>query len=762
MDRRIDMKIKFKIPFNDILINKKRKMIALSVSAVILCSFIFSGYIAFAELSKATNEDTMQKEFEKYKFSNLKTASTIYEVPDPGDENRMTAISVEGILAQKESRMCFSGFGSIPMDFKTELISDYGIKFDTSKTLLDVIKMYKNEFNGYVTYQVNEKADDDALNPQITSSINKACTLAAAKQLIIVRKDSEFEKQLISIGLTKKADAVEDYEREIDVFRACKDQLAKKAIVSQPYRNEAIRDLGIAMKAPVYYANNDEELSEIYEWLDPMAVSLGWYRDEVGGVAKASQYGIITIPSDHAWQMTVMAGLPSQRMQQKPYISHETGDKHKHYVCFMLSDGDNLQIHVNSYRNNDFGESWRGTIPFGWSVPPSMITFAPNIFKWYYKRGTNNDCFLGGVSGAGYINPAYMPKEDLKKFAELNAKYLRQAGLDINIMLMDASESGLLNKNVQGMNNLYDITKIYSAYKEVKGGFLYYGSGYSPDTSLGATFWNYGKPYVAIRGSSWDHPVEQLAYRINHYTRDITKVESYSAINCQITSAGAYIQQFMKLKDDDVVVVTPREFIDIMTRNVTDKTTKVYLDDVDNYDWNKVLNNDGGLSAAGYDAESFKKQPVSDKTSFDFNNGFQGWIAKANNGGNDSISLEIDNNMKVVRTDGSKFGSDKMTPNTYMYNKIKIPSNATKLYYTGKYNDSAVAIHLVDANGKFIELQKYTVKDCSTYTTFDVDISKYKGQEVTIIYEARDSVKLTGSKSDGSGEFGWLSKIEIK
>lgn len=728
-----------------------------TICSIVIVALMVSTLALVGKVRSLNSGIIPEGEFTDY-FHDLTTADTVYEI-DASDEELWTAVSLQGILAQKEARIIINP----PEDWKNIMISDYGIEF-VSIGLWDAVEKFKGELNGIVTFQKYDAASSD-LYPEISSSSNKACMLSAMEQYLMV-EESLLEKAE-SLGLEKKADAVTDYEREIDIFREYKDEMNSKYIVQQAYDNTGVRDLGIALKAPFFAASDEDELREIYEWVDDCGVSLGWHNEEVAGVGMASQYGIMTLPSDHAANLSVYAGLPNEKLRQKPYIARERDSKNTHYVTFLLSDGDNLQLHVNSYRTGNFASSVRGSIPFGWSTSPSLASMAPNIQKWYYKEATNNDDFIAAVSGVGYVNPALMPAESLKKYTQITADYMRQNDIATTVLLMDTPEEMLIDPEETQINTLFDITKDFAEHKAIKGGFLYYGNLYCPVRTPGAVFWNYGKPFVAIRETLWgqgekSQAMEKMAYRINHYTKDATKVEGYTAINVQYWEYSIDdVAKMVEMFDDDVVVVTPREFVDIMSRNVTDKTTKLELDDLYAYDWDEIFG-ENYQSTAWLDMDAIESQPVSDKLDFDFSLGMEGWKARIGGAAYDKAQLQIESGKKVLSTDGSKFGSDDPVPNAYFFNKVKLPDKSkVVMKINAKYNDSAVRVQVLDSAGKLHTVQDYIVKN-NDYETWEVDLSEFSGQTVTVIYQGRDSCGIEGSQGSGTGEVSYISRITFE
>lgn len=740
-------------------------------------------------------------------FEKLKTADTIYEVTGYiTQEEKLMLVSLQGILAQAESRIAIS----LPEDFKEDIINDYGREI-VPATPWELVDMFKDEVNGYVTYDI---APDglESLYEDVATSRNKASTIAGADKCIMIR-EGEFEELAKEHGLEKRWDAVDDFYSEYDAFEYFKDKLNPNYITIQDPTNSASRDIGIALRSPFHYVrSNDGKLDEadlqdqdkILQWMNSGGAALGWHADEVGGVARCSRYGVMTLPSDHADNLTVYAGLESIPLEQKPYIVNERTDTNKHYVTIQLTDGDNLQMHVNSYRQGKYAEKYRGDFPFGWSTSPALFTMAPCIQRWYYKHNTFKDDFMGAVSGLGYVNPYEMPKTSLTEYGELTGQYMEANDLKTLALLMDSNENNLLNPdfnndNETGGNNLWTITEAFSSQDSITGGFLYFGDKYRSTQAPGGVIWSNGKPFVMLRETIWgktkvdsvndasgvessyrDVTLEAIAHRVNNYSTDATKVEGYSAICLAYWDYNlSDVDKLIKMFDEDVVVVGPTEFIDIMTRNVTDKTTKLKLDDNTSYNWQNVFGSTYQQST-WMDKEAMLAQSPTEQLSFDFDDGLQGWKPCVTTFGQNGVAaLRVDGDQRVYYYNGTVKGGSIETPdaadakraipNTYLYNKIVLPDkdNLT-MEITGKWNDSAYRVEVMDEEGNIETVKGFTVmNNPNEYQTISIDMSKYKGQTLTIMLEGRDNYGFKyengeESTSRGTIKTGKIASIEFK
>ena len=126
---------------------------------------------------------------------------------------------------------------------------------------------------------------------------------------------------------------------------------------------------------------------------------------ESDGVTLGSRFGKVTLVSDLIANLSVQSGVPADKLMQKPRKPAPPLDKNKVYVCFTMSDGDNLCT-WHSYFRRYFNDPVRGEFPVGWGMAPAIRDLAPSWARWYYEQATPNDEFFCDVSGVAYMYPS--------------------------------------------------------------------------------------------------------------------------------------------------------------------------------------------------------------------------------------------------------------------------------------------------------------------------------------------------------------------
>ena len=80
--------------------------------------------------------------------------------------------------------------------------------------------------------------------------------------------------------------------------------------------------------------------------------------------------------------------------------------KNKHYVAFVMSDGDNVQwLEREFFTTSTFGQRQASKLDYKmrWTFSPSLAELCPDAAEKIYS-GVKHDYFISGVSGIGYAN----------------------------------------------------------------------------------------------------------------------------------------------------------------------------------------------------------------------------------------------------------------------------------------------------------------------------------------------------------------------
>jgi len=473
-----------------------------------------------------------------------KKTADVVDVFDCGREPKaiqMMLCSLQGIVAQTQPAICLSAH-----NFWFKELEKSGVKTEVQPSWAALLEKHKGAVKGYILCD--------------SETWNMATTFAGIRQGLVVHE--EIESEIKAFGLKKLNDVRGKDLRWFHTFLStkAKGRFAINGIVNIKDDRLAMRDWAIANKfIYVHSGLQPNILEKFYQLVAVGACRYGWndpVDDEFGDVNFAGERGLFTIPTDHTQNLTLISALADPKLFRAapPPVPAVAKIKNKHIVTILVSDGDNLNLMLEGYRDTYFGSSRRGEIPLGWMVPSSSFDLCPTTYKWYCENATDNDVLLGALSGPGYVYPSKMRGVDA--YAKLYDFYNRRAGLKYGV-IMDLPDSQAEQKEVfsQFLNrNSYQEGLFfidYSNYAKWKG------DAYLID----------GKPVVSLRYILWEGQMspEEIKQKLAASPTDPSSPESYSVIMLHLWSYNPdeIVEAFSDLPEN-VELVRPDLFLNMI------------------------------------------------------------------------------------------------------------------------------------------------------------------------------------------------------
>lgn len=542
----------------------------LRISLLVLCTLL--GFLLAAcenkPAAEAANSGVPLAPFQTKKVYVIRMGSNY-------DEGVMVA-GIQGLAAAKGNEHVYvipnHGNGEYTRWLEV-MKKDFGVEDENVFTPWELLKKYDDKISGYILYKTQYKGQFN-----IDPSVNVATSLA--HQLNAVPISTSLEKRAKQAGLKCILDVSEWDEKRLLESKEHMDKIAKNVMLEQkPLFSYQNRDYAIMSNAFTFSTMNTSLRDRILDHLLPNSPVFGWGEDKFrfdGGqgeyafVAQTSKHSCFTIPSDHAANMSVLSGVRMDSIRQKQSLRPEIQAQDKHYVCFMMTDGDNLQWVLGGFnQTNWFGNENRGKFGMGWGLPATMIDIAAPALKWYYEKATDRDSFILQLSGLGYMYPSRFDDGALDQQVSLVNKYMERSGMNI-IQVMD---NGHFN-DAKGRK----IWDKYTAQPNIDA--LFY-IDYSPyHRYKGQIFRSNEKPVISARYSLWRgfNTTERLAAKLNAETVNPGSEEGYSLVCVHAwyeNEAGRMInvmnevnKVYDMLDKSRVEVVTPQEFAQLINRNV--------------------------------------------------------------------------------------------------------------------------------------------------------------------------------------------------
>jgi hypothetical protein len=286
--------------------------------------------------------------------------------------------------------------------------------------------------------------------------------------------------------------------------------------------DETLKDYAVMNRGFVFYtdptavnpyAGNQDHQGRIY----------GWGTSEFDLFWQASQNNQQVVAGDWTWSGSTTAKwnvpLAPQPYHAPANVVTEPG---KHYVAFVMSDGDNVSSLTGEWATDPrwFGSPYRGTFDMTWDLTSTLAEVNPVAFNYYYQHastGAHNDNFVS-AHGAGTLFPSQYPD---------NAGLV--ASISQSMKLADQKVISILDPSYD-TNTLYPILDDPQVIGMM---FKTYDAGYRGRD--GALDWHNGKPILSVKYSLWDgiQTAREIADALNASAhRDgVHDQASYSIVN---------------------------------------------------------------------------------------------------------------------------------------------------------------------------------------------------------------------------------------
>ena len=478
-------------------------------------------------------------------YPSSRRPDTLYVVDDLklSPPQQFVVQSLQGILAQYRPKIYrVSDEGSLM--WLSELHSRYGVYMrDTfQNNYLGLVRFFQDSLDGYILCNMSGPSANSALS--LCSHFN---AIAVPEEL---EKDFTFLKKIMD---------VREWTEE-DVYAKYHDSLSKYNLIYQKESNETyLGDYGIFTNAFRFYEPVANTFTQaVFKDMKPNSALLGWGDDERELVRAASKNSIMVHAADLANNLSVLTNIDASYDQHDSPVTFDTSSSKVHTVCFLMTDGDNIQWMTHSFATSKkwYNADERGSFPLGWTISPALSELAPPIMKYLYDNASNSttgrDYFVAAPSGLGYLYPDGYP--EMLSNTELLNKYMKKSDLSI--------------VNVIGNARNPDLTA-YAQCSNVDAVFYYMYTDYAG--WKGKIMWINDKPVIGARFSMWgekDNP-QTVAQKINESVKSQYQPEGYSLIPVHVWSNSVEdVKKCIGMLDGDVRVVAPDDFVKLIKKNL--------------------------------------------------------------------------------------------------------------------------------------------------------------------------------------------------
>ncbi len=354
----------------------------------------------------------------------------VVDARDWGPGERLTAATLQGIVNREAPRLVIIYSEGELTVFRYFVENVLGCSFHLeSLSLNDLVAKYRDYVEGVVIY-----------DPNLPDTVNLATVIASMNNLVAAPPN--IAEGLSRAGLPVIEDLRGVFPNKSEVYNTLIELIdelnTSSPVVIKPSYVQ-LRDYAVKHRLPVVSLSplDDEERTLLDEILDKIRGRLilvffpGGGEAEVEGVGLLSRHGKTLIIADLAGSLSFTEWFaqltPPHPASPTPNIELKSDGT---YASIIVSDGDNIGFLVNVLATKRYLlHPDRGKVPVGWTVNPWIAKLAPHIAWFLYATASTGDCFLSGVSGAGYFEPTVTPPGDLEALAAEAGPLAKELGL---------------------------------------------------------------------------------------------------------------------------------------------------------------------------------------------------------------------------------------------------------------------------------------------------------------------------------------------
>jgi len=460
---------------------------------------------------------------------------------------RLTLATLQGLLAQTKPRLFRWVNDGARLWLRDLVIRGVVVADSTFFTDFEgVLRRFRTELRGYVLCDLNDGSVNAAIS---VAGVSGAVATTVADTAVLRR-----------LGIPKLLDL---RGRDESWVAANVDSNFNRKVIF--YQKEekfpCLTDLAVFARAWQFFEPVNHPLTSIlFGRCRPNAAVLGWGDDEHSTVIKASTHALFLHAADWGVNLSVYSNLEAET-RQHVLVDSVQSRPGVHTVCFVMTDGDNVQWILNDFATSVrwFGSPHRGEVPLGWTISPALSELAPTVLRYLYEQAAprpNADEFTAGVSGLGYVYPVRYPAEQLPAYAALTAAFMRKADLHVLNVIDDVLDEDALQAFLQ---------------REQIDAILFYP--YANYAGLnGEIHWIEGKPVIAARFRLWGgfETTSSLAAKLNALPRDPDQPSGYSLVAVHVwTNSVDSVLACVRQLDEHVRVVAPSAFVELIKRHLT-------------------------------------------------------------------------------------------------------------------------------------------------------------------------------------------------
>lgn len=317
--------------------------------------------------------------------------------------------------------------------------------FEGEHTIWELVERYRAQgvVKGYVLYRMERSPRPvGEITPEMDVSLNIATALCAMLDAVAV--DESIEPEAKARGLSLLADARAMSEEEC--FGRYRHRFNRRVVAIQDPKIIETRAEMVALET--FVASRPGALYEqALRQLEPDCPVLGWGTgDESGFTLPSTEWAHFQTATTFCFNLPALSTerpgstFPTSplRSPRSPSLWELEWREDKHYVCFLMTDGDNVSWLMGYFIEGSERSWWsnphRGRFPMGWTFCyADLAQVCPYALQYLYETATPNDDLV--LMGGGYYYPDRFgvkrgnPVAELRRHVQRVAAYMRMGGL---------------------------------------------------------------------------------------------------------------------------------------------------------------------------------------------------------------------------------------------------------------------------------------------------------------------------------------------
>ena len=243
--------------------------------------------------------------------------------------------SIQGLCAKTEPKI-YRDKGSGSSIWIHDIETEYGVYVsdEMDGNIDTVLSLVPGNVAGYILCNIDDNSSNVANS--LCGPLNAIAVTPALQALI----ESKGYTQILDVRDKDEQWAIDNYASFMD-----------NHIITYQREDKCLflGDYSILSNALHFYDDIHSSTTEnAFARMAPNSVLFGWGDDEYQTVAKASQYSIGVHPADWGFNISTLTNFNAQTTQHVSSVDPEI-EENTHTVCFLMSDGDNIQSMLNLY-----------------------------------------------------------------------------------------------------------------------------------------------------------------------------------------------------------------------------------------------------------------------------------------------------------------------------------------------------------------------------------------------------------------------------